>query len=65
MDNDKYRHLFKDVESMHPNTSRTFCSTYFFALKMAPDLAGNISAMNGGDLYKLLPPSYTTVEFML
>ena len=63
MHDDRYRELFADVESMAPgadgNVVQAFRSRYFTAMKLAPDLAANISKMNGLPICVMTSQKYT------
>ena len=54
--------LFKDVDSIAPgadgNVVQAFRSRYFTAMKMAPDLAANISKMNGLPICSMTSQTY-------
>ena len=62
MHDDRYRALFKDVDSIAPgadgNVVQAFRSRYFTAMKMAPDLAANISKMNGLPICSMTSQTY-------
>merc|ERR1711943_137160 len=62
MHDDKYRVLFKDADSIAPgadgNVVQAFRSRYFTAMKMAPDLAANISKMNGLPICSMTSQTY-------
>ena len=63
MHDDRYRELFMDVESIAPgadgNVVQAFRSQYFTAMKLAPDLAANISKMNGLPICVMTSQKYT------
>ena len=60
----RYRRLFADEDSLEPgpegNIVTTFRARYFTAMKMAPDLAANMSKMNGLPLCTMTGEKYTT-----
>lgn len=58
---DRYRRLFDDVDALEPtggNIVTTFRATYFTAMKLAPDLAANMSKMNGLPLCTMTGEKY-------
>ena len=58
----RYRRLFADEDSLEPgpdgNVVMTFRSRYFTAMKMAPDLAANMSKLNGLPLCTMTGEKY-------
>ena len=59
---DRYGQLFSNVDNLEPtsgNIITTFRATYFTSMKMAPDLAANMSKMNGLPLCTMTADKYT------
>mmetsp|Transcript_176 Transcript_176/g.466 ORF Transcript_176/g.466 Transcript_176/m.466 type:complete len:418 (-) Transcript_176:767-2020(-) len=58
---DRYRKLFAGADTLEPtagNIVTTFLATYFTGMKLAPDLAANMSKMNGLPLCTMTSAKY-------
>ena len=62
---DRYRLLFSDIDALEPTSGNIvdmFRATYFTAMKQCPDLAANMTKMNGVPLCTMTADKYTTVS---